>query len=102
MPALVNSRLGSSCGTRDELATTRWPFDSKYLRNELLICFDVSICNGYFTSLVAASEWRPTRQKPQSPAAPDRRAAVAAPAVHEDGRGCRESSSRVSGRAFHP
>src|SRR5688572_26046744 len=32
MPALVNSRVGSSPGTTGELATTVWPWLSKYLR----------------------------------------------------------------------
>jgi hypothetical protein len=29
MPAFVKSRVGSPCGTSDELGTLRWPLDSK-------------------------------------------------------------------------
>ena len=29
IPALVNSRVGSPAGTREELATRVWPWDSK-------------------------------------------------------------------------
>jgi hypothetical protein len=41
IPAFVNSRVGSSAGTREELGTTAWPFFSKYLRKELRISRDV-------------------------------------------------------------
>jgi len=33
MPALVNSSVGSSCGTSEDEGTIWWPFDSKNLRN---------------------------------------------------------------------
>ncbi len=33
IPALVKSRVGSLCGTSEELRTTRWPRSSKYFRN---------------------------------------------------------------------
>src|SRR5262245_27592408 len=32
MPALVNSSVGSPCGTSELLRTRRWPLDSKNLR----------------------------------------------------------------------
>ena len=34
IPALVNSSVGSSCGTSGELATVRWPCVAKYWRND--------------------------------------------------------------------
>src|SRR5258707_10335182 len=41
MPALVNSSVGSSCGTSGELGTMRCPLRSKYLRKDARISFDV-------------------------------------------------------------
>src|SRR5262249_30569842 len=45
IPALVKRRVGSSAGTSDELATMRWPFLSKYFRNDERISLEViSLC----------------------------------------------------------
>jgi hypothetical protein len=41
MPAFVKSSVGSSPGTSGELGTTRWPFVSKYFRNDDRISFAV-------------------------------------------------------------
>jgi hypothetical protein len=43
MPALVKSSVGSSPGTSGELGTTRWPFFSKYVRNDARISFAVIV-----------------------------------------------------------
>src|SRR5262245_3787857 len=45
MPALVKSSVGSSAGTRDELATTLWPCCSKYFRNDDRMSLDVMDVN---------------------------------------------------------
>jgi len=37
IPALVNSRVGSSPGMSEELRTTSWPLELKYSRNVFLI-----------------------------------------------------------------
>src|SRR5439155_10076046 len=46
IPALVNSSVGSSCGTSGELGTIRWPWRSKYLRNERRISLAVIAGSG--------------------------------------------------------
>src|SRR5687767_10845297 len=48
MPAFVNNNDGSSCGTSDELGTTRWPFCSKYSKNDARISVQV-IGGDHFT-----------------------------------------------------
>ena len=47
IPALVNSSVGSSAGTSDELGTMRWPFRSKYRGNCVRISREV--ISGYCT-----------------------------------------------------
>src|SRR5262245_3082093 len=48
IPALVKSSVGSSCGTSGELGTIRWPFRSKYLRNERRISLAVMLNRSLF------------------------------------------------------
>src|SRR5687768_17312897 len=104
IPALVKSSDGSSCGTSDELATTRCPFRSKYSRNDARISLQV-IGAHYFTVELTASifsGWPPRRLRRRSPGVRGRRESFGARGDLSDVRGCRAGESRAFCRAEPP
>jgi hypothetical protein len=48
----VKRSVGSSCGIREELGTTVWPFFPKYSKKDLLISDDVIILFYTFQNLL--------------------------------------------------
>ena len=52
MPALVNSKVGSSAGTSEDEATCVWPFETKKSTKAWRICETVAV------AVVALEAWR--------------------------------------------